>query len=388
MNHALLPDKLYYDIVVSNLNSETNAPPVAYFNETRNLPYIYNPSAYYFSIVRFTLDTTSLPSFIPTIQENQGNRDLTIYKLTLDYKDPSTLVNFSHTETILFEPQDKFAPLPLPPNQTINGLQYNGGGYYLIFSFQYWVFLVNKALVLAFNALNALVIAGGSTLPVGSQPPVMTWDTTRDIAILNFSFPQYSSTTADPIRMYMNASLYQLFSSFPAYLDSLNVSQTNKLVEILTDDLGNGNLGFFPPVATPSTPQYASLAVYQEYSTIANMNPVASIVFTSNTLPIVANILSAPVVFIGGQPFPIGQNANIANIITDFVSETGQYKPSIVYNPTAQFRLAELLGNKPLTNLDIGIFWKDRLGELNPYRLYSGATVSVKILFTKKDIPY
>ena len=105
MNHSLLPDKLYYDIVVSNLSSETATPPVAYFNETRNMPYIYNPSEYYFSIVRFTLDTASLPSFIPTIQENQGNRDLTIYKITLDYKDPATLVNFSHTQTILFEPQ-------------------------------------------------------------------------------------------------------------------------------------------------------------------------------------------------------------------------------------------------------------------------------------------
>ena len=192
--------------------------------------------------------------------------------------------------------------------------------------------------------------------------------------------------------MYMNGALYQLFNSFPAFLDSLNVSQTVKLVEILTDDLGNGNLGFFPPVASPlSVPpivQYPSIAVYQEYSTLASFNPITSIVFTSNTLPIVANILSAPVIFIGGLPYPTGQNANIANVITDFVSDNGQYKPNIVYNPTAQFRLAELLGNKPLTNLDIGIFWKDRLGELNPFRLYSGATVSIKILFTKKDIPY
>ena len=40
---------------------------------------------------------------------------------------------------------------------------------------------------------------------------------------------------------------------------------------------------------------------HREFSTISNWSPVSSIVFTSNTLPIVATQLSSPVVYQNGQ---------------------------------------------------------------------------------------
>jgi len=80
-----------------------------------------------------------------------------------------------------------------------------------------------------------------------------------------------------------------------------------------------------------------------------------------------------------------GNNANIANIITDLVSETGAYRPSLVYTPNAQYRLVTLNGNRPLTNLDVQIFYRLRNSELVPFRLASGGSVTLKIAFLKKD---
>jgi hypothetical protein len=80
-----------------------------------------------------------------------------------------------------------------------------------------------------------------------------------------------------------------------------------------------------------------------------------------------------------------GNNANISQIITDFVSDTGLYKPNIVYNPSAQYRYIELLGNRPIYNLDVTIYWKDRTGTLTPFRLSSGSTATLKFFFTKKS---
>ena len=79
-------------------------------------------------------------------------------------------------------------------------------------------------------------------------------------------------------------------------------------------------------------------------------------------------------------------NSNIANIITDLVSDTGRYKPNIVYNPSAQYRLIQLQGNRPISNLDIVVYWKDRTGSLNDFKLSSGSSATIKILFTKKTL--
>ena len=35
------PDKLYYDIQVSNVNNNNTLPPVLSFIETRNTPFLY-----------------------------------------------------------------------------------------------------------------------------------------------------------------------------------------------------------------------------------------------------------------------------------------------------------------------------------------------------------
>ena len=330
------PDKLYYDVIVTNLETTSVAPPILYFNETRNNPFLLNPQDYYMSIIRFTLDTPSLPIFIPTIQPNQGNVNLTIYSVTLTYQVPTTNIVFTQETFIEFAPQDLYASVPSPPNQTTNGLQNNNSAYYYIYNYQYWIYLVNRTFTNCFNALASQItaynLANATTyaLPTANAP-LMNFDTTNNTAILVADQAGYSLLSSNHISIWFNPSMFQLFSSFPIYISNLALDANNsgEAVQIQTDLFGLNNSIQYPP----DNPTYTAIQVFQEYSTIPLWNPVQSIVFCSNTIPIVPNQLSTPLLYVNGSVISnSGNNANISQVITDFVADDGIYKPSITYN--------------------------------------------------------
>jgi len=397
--NAASPDQIYFDITVSNLQSTTTKPPVFYFNEQRSSPFIMNPEDYYLSILRFTVQTGTLPVFIPSIQPNQGDRDLTIYSLALEWTDPATSILYSSGQTyVRFYPQDKSADLPPPPSLTTNGIQNAAGGYYNVYNYSVVPLLVNAALQVAYAALDAAVVLGGAVLPSGFAP-VMTWDSSSDSAVLYFDIAGYTTyfpasiypvppAGYSPIRMYWNAPLYGLFPSFPTeYLGySPNLLGKNFLfVPVNLGGIDNGVITPFPVPTAPLPATWISTQVYQEYSTISNFSPIVGLVFTSNTLPIQPNQVSTPLIYNNAQELVLGgNNSDFANIITDLVSDTGQYKPNLVYNPTSEYRLITLYGNRPLSNIDIQVFWRDKFGRLNPFRLASGEAITIKVAFLKK----
>lgn len=380
---AITPSKLYYDVVITNINSKDTVPPILYFNENRSTPFVSCPEDYYLSIVRFSLDTVSLPVFVCEIQENQPDVNLSIYSITLSYTNPlNPAQTFTFQQFLEFEPQNQSAIVPPPPSQTGTRLQNNGTGYYFIYTYSYFIYLVNKTFTQAFNGLNALVIGAGLTLPT-IYPPILNYDSQNSIAVLYSDVLGYNTQVPSYIKIFFNSALFQLFSSFPVYITGTSVNGQN--LQIQTFNFGGGNLVPYPPsILSPSL--FTAIATYQEYSTIALWNPVTSIVFCSNTLPIIPSSISVPQLFINGQIVSAGGNTNnISNVITDFIASEMKYKPSITYNPSAQYRLIELVGNRPLSNLDIVVYWKDRTGFLNPFQLTSGSTATMKILFTKKE---
>lgn len=375
------PDKVYYDITISNLANTNTAPPPLYFNETRNSPFVIDPESYYLSIVRFTLDTNTLPVITPEIQTDQSDRNLSVYSVTLEWGNPvAPFQTFVQQNFLIYAPQNQQAVIPAPPSQTNNKLQNNATGYYDIFNYQYWILLVNQTLQQCYNDLNTQVVSAGLALP-STYAPVMNWDTQHSIAILNADDAGYNDQTANFIKIYFNPSMFNLFSSFPFIIESSDVVANGKNARIIMSGFGGANIVPYPAVA----PLYTALQIVQEYSTLSLWTPITSIVFTSNTLPIVANQVSAPLIFNNGKRFTTGgNNANIAQVITDFIVDGGVYKPSISYVPSAQYRLVNLVGNTPLYNIDVEVFYRNRVGELIPFRLGSGGTATVKILFTRK----
>lgn len=379
------PSKIYYDINISNyVNQGNTPPPFVSFNESRSNPFLYDPEEYYLSIIRFQLDTPSLPVFIPTITPFSSNPNLTIYSVQLDWTNNAGTLFSSGNFSLIWSPEFQVAPPP-PPSNYADGIQNNSTGYYYTLSYQWFAELVNKTIRLAFLQLNIVCQGqadypyynGGAVIPEPALKPLIKFVANTGLFTIEFPSVGFSYNTTIlggsanfPLKLTMNAPLYQLFSSFPSVVSFPN--SNSNLITLLTDNLSNAVL-----TAT-------LIVVTEEYSTIALWSPVTGITFTSNTLPIIPNQISSPIIYANGIQFPFSNTSNFQQIVTDFVSDNGIYKPSIVYQPTAEYRLIELLGNTPLSNLDINVFWKDRLGRFNPFTLTSGSSATIKILFTKK----
>jgi len=238
------------------------------------------------------------------------------------------------------------------------------------------------------------VTGGGVAMPT-TYAPFLNWDTTSNQAVLYGDVNGYSvdkgGVNVDNIRIYFNAPLYGLFNSFPSeYLGYTGVAD-GKNFQLIIPNVGAVNLLTITPVQpTPVPPAtfitYRAIALYQEISTIANWSPITALVFTSNTLPIQSNQVSTPIVYDDAETIVFsGNNSNIANIITDMVTYDGQYRPNVVYTPSAEYRLVTLYGNRPLSNVDLSIFWRTKTGALIPYRINSGEAVTLKLAFLKKS---
>jgi len=378
------PDMVYYDIVSTNFQSTSELDPFLRFNETRTNPIIANSGEYYMSIVRFSLDTYNLPNFICQIQPQQGDPNLSIYSVTLEYDDGVGGITTAPQEYVDWVPQNKNLPIPIPPNQTSSGFQQNNTEYYYCYQFQFFLELINKAFIDAMT--NLIALTGGAIGPLAiAKQPVLTWDVTSSKAILQAQEDYFNQSNVARVKIYMNPPLFALFNSFPS-LNFGNVGVTlGRNHQILVADYQGINTISLPtnPVAPVVPTIYTQM--FQEFSTIDTWTPVASIVFTSNTLPIISNQLSAPLIFNNGQTSTgIGNNANFAQIITDFQTNQQVYKPNVLYTPTAEYRRIDMTGNTPLTNIDINVYWRDKLGQLNPFLLASGATATIKFLFEKK----
>jgi hypothetical protein len=390
-----LPDAVYYDVLATNFQSTTTPPNIFVFNEARSNPYIQNPSLYDLSILRFNIDTGTLPIFIPSIQPNQPDRNLTIYSVTLvgNANNSGGILPFAPVQKFVrWNPQDKSALQPLPPSQTTSGTQDNRGGYYNCYSYQWFLYEIYIALQSALGDVLAQYVSAGIALPNALTPstcfsPVITWQYSSQSFILQAQLDLYSELVDSGIQIYFNAPLFSLFNSFPSvyegYSNSLATFGRNN--RIVVANIGGSNTSqLFPANIGVDDFSYTVVNVYGEYSTTAPWSAISSIVFTSNTLPIEPNQVSTPLIFVNGLPALGGNNANSEQVITDIVSDTGLYRPSLTYVPSAEYRRIHLYGNRPLHNLDISIYYRLRTSELVPFRLSSGGTVSLKIGFLKK----
>jgi len=397
------PDQIYFDLTVTNFQSTTQRPVPFYYNEQRTLPFVSVPEDYYLSILRFTVETGSLPLFIPSIQPasqqapNPVDANLTIYSVTLDYTDPATNITYVAQSFIQWVPQD----LGVPAQTTLgaNGIQINDGGYYNCYSYNFWCYLVWVAFQRAFGT-GGQVPYGNPNLSLSQQltnagvvnpatySPFFVWDSTSNTATITAELP-YTINQAvgvNAIKIYFNAPLFNLFNSFVARYLGYSGITSGRQYQLELTNTGGLNLTTITVPASSPVVTWEGFYMSQEYPTIENWSPILALVFVSNTLPIQPNNVSTPVVYNNNEQVVLGgNNADTANIVTDLVSDSGNYRPALVYLPQAQYRYVTLYGNRPLYNLDLSIFYRTKTGQLIPFVLNSGSSVTVKFAFIKKS---
>ena len=104
------PYHIYYDLdLINNDTTGQNPPQILRFTEIRNSPYLMSPENYFVSVARFSIQTPSLPVWIPQAQIGQADPDLLIYSFTLKYK------TYEYQQYVRYIPDDLSQPIPAPP---------------------------------------------------------------------------------------------------------------------------------------------------------------------------------------------------------------------------------------------------------------------------------
>lgn len=353
------PDVFYVDVIVNNINSGAGGNrTLAQYNETRTIPWLYNPNLYYGSIVQFNIQNTDVPVIDVVIEPNQGNLNLTIYSIMLEYNGTQIF------QPVIYSPQDTTSIPPLPPNQYPDGFQESDTGYYQIYSYGYFCQLVNNAFQSAYNQLQI----NFPSLP-NDGFPLIKFNSTTKLFYINCDPNLYDQGLTTPINIYLNSPLYHLYVSFPNQKYYFNSSSYHKILVNSTTSILNNNI----------------LTIAQELESINLWSQVASLVITTQTIPIIRSQTFSPALFYNGTIEPSYNNSETQSILLEYSVEDSIYTRNIVYNPTAQYRLFELDGINPLYNLDFKFFYRSTFGYMNPIYLNSGSSLSVKIGFFKKS---
>jgi hypothetical protein len=368
--NSVKPREIYYDIQINNFESTGTASLPLRFSETRTKPIVTNAGDYSLSIVRFQLDTYSLPTFIADI-EPYPNTDIDkmIETITLEYDNGSLTtegpLSLKWIATNVHTPKPN-APLPL---------QETGTEYYYGNSFRHYCDLMNNCLE---TLTTNLKVSVGAALD-GLIAPKMLWNEQNSTVELIAQEEFFDESKTNHINIYFNRALYGKLTSLPAiknyngsdgkiYKIYMKNDYSTKLINITVDGVAG-----IPFIKTS-----------QEYSTISNWCAVSSIVFTTNTLPIFATQLSEPLVYSNGLSLKTNIPQNFAQVISDMATNDLCYKPNLIYAPTAENRYIDMFGNNDISTLDINVYWKDQKGNLNPFYLQSGGSASIKVMFKLK----
>lgn len=345
------------------------------FEEVRNAPFLEGDCSNYFcSIVRFSIQTgASLPVFIPRIDVTQYPLTSTIYKITLTYS------TFSITQAIIYAPANNtYTTTPLL-GTGLTSFAYTND-YYFIYNYQDFIAMVNTCFLSIFLALQSAVGTALST----TVAPFIVMDPDTNKCILNADVNFYTSATTPNISIYFNSRLFELFVGFQnTFLTS--VGDLNYLITV--NNNRNTNLSTVKP---PSGTTYTYCQMYQEISSVSMWNPVASLVFCSSVLPICPSQTSTPTI-VSNQSDNLsssGDNANLTSILSDFeiaITADNQYRPTILYAPTSEYRLLDLFSGSNLNRINIQVFWKTQFGDLVPFKIPPGCAAHVKLMFRRKD---
>ena len=168
------------------------------------------------------------------------------------------------------------------------------------------------------------------------------------------------------MNIYFNTALFQLFSSFDASYYGTNVTNGKNYKLNVYEFPNAGNVY---GITQPSVINY--LQMYQEYPTLASVgNPVSSIVFNTNLIPVAGSMQAKPINF--NSPDSISNqssNSTVTNMLTNIIVATdlfSGYKPNIIYNANP-YRLISLVSNQPLRNYDISVYYKLHTGNLRQF---------------------
>jgi len=285
----------------------------------------------------------------------------TVYSVTLSYVSGGIIID-SDEINLNWICQNQDIVKPTKKNGSPQNFETN---YYDCNTFSYFIDLVNNTFQTAFNNLNQKL---NNILDI-NLCPIMIWDDNLNKADIFVNFDLYNSDQETKIVIYFNNSMYALFNSF-------NMLSYNSLI-------GKNYSLIVKDYLKTVDNNIDKIKISQSFSTIDTWTNINSIVFTSSTLPVVSSLLSTPHIIYNNEISNANNASNFDNIVTDLITNQQNFKPQVLYNPTAEFRQLKLFGTNPLYDINIRVMLKLKTGQLIPFVLPVLGSFSMKILFTK-----
>lgn len=367
-------DRIYYNVSIAHNDalSINGSPTQASFTEVRSEElFTGNPKDYSLSVVRFTIPTGLIPLLVFPVIENPGNpadRNFGQYAVSLVYN------NVVFKSNLIYIPQDNTASVPSSlPNNT--KLTENELLYYSIYSIQWFLDILNSALKSSFDALK---IAFPAVTP--TQPPFFRYEPSTKLFSL-IAQTGYDSTQVNYIKICLNTYVYELFSNsfnvvFNGYSNATTADATNIQFIVRSNGENFSNIPVFGNI----------YKMTQDYPTISQWYPFESIIFTSGSLPLRYEWISGGNTLQQAQGTNGVQSENFRRILTDFEIDINDFeiRSYIHYFPTAEYRRIDMLGNLPIKNIDIQVWWKDNYDNLYPILIPAHDVLTIKMLFERK----
>lgn len=329
-------DDIYIDLLLSNsLQTSKNQRVPVSFMQNQSQPILKNTNGYKLSIIRFALNTETLPIFIPSMQK--GSNVNTIYSVTMEYNG------------VYYQQYMEFAP------QNANPI--DNDEYFYVYNYQYLIYLMNQCLTSCLEELGSL------TSLEYTVPPSLTFnpDTQKCTMLINDLY--YGYNESDKINIYMNFPMYALLSGLPANIVNKDIGGMDyQLNNLISQDKSK---------------------LSQDYSTVALWNPISSVIFTTNLIPIYQSQTPPIQIYRNGSIINNSSTSNFLNIITDFVGNDLTFVPYIQYSAQV-YRYLSLKQNSEIRNIDLQVYWLNKNnGVLKPLYLGVGSSCQVKLFLTK-----
>jgi hypothetical protein len=364
-------DFIYSDIDFVN-QSENDKDLV--FQTNRNDAYLNKPSDYYMNIERFEIsNTTRLPVFIPQIQPNQIDASKTVYEVMIadpDYNYTSGKIPIIYTS----ENPSVIKPGPVGPIQ-------DNDSYYYYYTYQHFCEDLNQALHVAMESIRHQ-----TGKPNLEDPYFIFNNETKKFTLFGIKGQFDQNQTNDKYYgIFINEDLHSILASFQYY--SYKVGPPTHFdmpyAFVLTSKNQHGNIvGMtdYTTIPPPNAPKYYITATSQDLD-ISVMNPISSIVFTADDIPVVPTNASTT-----NEILYNNQSNLTVDIITDFqvpITATNSYRPTINYSPSV-YRYFSLDSATPLSRITIRAHWKDKYGRMTALPVPPKSHATMKIAFRKK----
>jgi len=362
-------DNKYLNIVIRGQPSKDT--PARYSSTSTDI-ILNNGADYYLSIIRFSIPTNTIPLMIFPIQEGTNNDiNLGTFSFTL------TFMGNSLQEYLIFFPVVSNVPLPKSPANN-NGKQDLTTTYYYVFDPSQLVTIMNNALASLFA--NFIIMFG--PFPVGvTQPPYLLYDDNTE----KLTFIVQDTFITNNLLLSCNSLLFNYLQYFVVKFNGYNApfdADFDFLFSLRPSQFPNYDNYYYPDInVTPYPPVF--LKFTQQISVLDYWTDFRSLVFVTNLLPIAQEIY--PTNQIINNPNDNSGNFQYIPILTDF-SPQGIPGPIVEYNPTAQYRLIDIISTGPVQGLDMQIYWRDINSNLYPVLIASTAVATIKIAFLKKSI--